>query len=275
MSDSSDSSADESYGYDPNGDRTSADNTNGSNTYSTGPANQVTDDGTYTYTYNADGNLLQKTSDATGAYSVYLYDDRNNLSEVDDYDAEGDGTGVTYYAYDVFNNLVDVTTGSIYGPHLGLVYDNPMQNGQAVLEFHYTPKTTRRWPRILPTDSWGPAVDQLLADEQIGSLDSAGTVNWQLGDNQNTIRDVVQYNSGTGVTSVVDHITYSSFGQPLTNTAADPPRSTPSSAIPAGSTIRQLVSNGISTAGTIPRPARGSARIRSALRLGMWISQDT
>jgi RHS repeat-associated protein len=42
-----------------------------------------------------------------------------------------------------------------------------------------------------------------------------------LGDNQGTIRDLVRYNSGTGNTSVVDHLTYSAFGAPLSGLAAD------------------------------------------------------
>ncbi len=37
-----------------------------------------------------------------------------------------------------------------------------------------------------------------------------------LDDNQNTVRDLVQYDAGTGITSVVDHNTYSAFGSKLT-----------------------------------------------------------
>ena len=63
---------------------------------------------------------------------------------------------------------------------------------------------------------WGPAVDQVLAEEN-----SSGTVTWSLGDNQNTVRDLAQYNSNTGTTSVVDHRVYTAFGQPLSTPAVD------------------------------------------------------
>ena len=57
---------------------------------------------------------------------------------------------------------------------------------------------------------WGPAVDQLLADEQLST--GAGLV-WTLGDNQNTIRDLAV--STGGVTSVVNHRVFSAYGQLL------------------------------------------------------------
>ena len=67
---------------------------------------------------------------------------------------------------------------------------------------------------------WGPAVDQLLADEQVTSLGSAGTVSWAFTDQENTVRNVAQYNAGSNTTSVVDHNTYDTFGQKLFQSAA-------------------------------------------------------
>ena len=63
---------------------------------------------------------------------------------------------------------------------------------------------------------WGPAVDQVLADEQfspspIGSNQLpavAGNTLWTLGDNQNSIRDMVN-DSG----ALVEHVAYNPFGQ--------------------------------------------------------------
>jgi len=61
---------------------------------------------------------------------------------------------------------------------------------------------------------WGPAVDQVLADEHFslsGSNQlpsSPGTTLWALGDNQNTVRDMV---IDAGV--LAEHIAYSPFGQ--------------------------------------------------------------
>ncbi|MDE3164799.1 MAG: RHS repeat-associated core domain-containing protein, partial [Acidobacteriota bacterium] len=59
---------------------------------------------------------------------------------------------------------------------------------------------------VVPPSAGQPA-SQVLADEN-----ASGAVSWLLPDNQGTIRDVAQYNSGTGVTSIVDHLKYDSFG---------------------------------------------------------------
>ncbi|HEY2251137.1 MAG TPA: RHS repeat-associated core domain-containing protein, partial [Planctomycetaceae bacterium] len=62
-------------------------------------------------------------------------------------------------------------------------------------------------------------MNQVLADEN-----GSGTVSWLLADNQATIRDVVQYNSGTDATTVVDHLEYNAFGVIMsqTNSAYQP-----------------------------------------------------
>jgi RHS repeat-associated protein len=56
---------------------------------------------------------------------------------------------------------------------------------------------------------YGPAVDQILADEQVTSLGSAGTVYWMLADQEGTIRDVID-SGGT----LQQHVSYDSFGKP-------------------------------------------------------------
>ena len=61
---------------------------------------------------------------------------------------------------------------------------------------------------------WGPAVDQVLAEEN-----SSGVVTWALTDNQNTVRDLAVFNGS--VTSIVDHFVYTAFGQPLSTLPAD------------------------------------------------------
>ena len=48
--------------------------------------------------------------------------------------------------------------------------------------------------------------------DTIADENGSGTVSWYLGDDQGTIRDVVQYNSGTDATTIVDHLKYDSFG---------------------------------------------------------------
>ena len=52
---------------------------------------------------------------------------------------------------------------------------------------------------------WGPAADQLVADEAVTSLTSPGTVNWLLADGQGTIRDIATYNVQTNQTTIANH----------------------------------------------------------------------
>jgi RHS repeat-associated protein len=54
---------------------------------------------------------------------------------------------------------------------------------------------------------WGTAVDQILADEQVTSLQTAGEVLWPLGDHLGSVRDVID-SSGT----VKIHRVYDAFG---------------------------------------------------------------
>ena len=68
---------------------------------------------------------------------------------------------------------------------------------------------------------WGPAVDQLLADEQVvNGLNQQGNLVWTLTDNQNTVTDLATYDAGT--TTVFNHRVFSAYGQLLkqTDTAA-------------------------------------------------------
>jgi len=62
-------------------------------------------------------------------------------------------------------------------------------------------------------------VDQLLAEEGVRLQGSEGTL-WQLTDNLGSVRDLAEYDEASGTTSVVNHITYDSFGNVTSETAA-------------------------------------------------------
>ena len=110
------SSTDESYTYDENGNRITA---NG-DTYTTGDANQTKSDGTYTYIYDDNGNLQFRYVDADESETLnsgdtditeYTWDNRNRLVEVSEYDDYADYTGddpssVIDYVYDMFNRRI-------------------------------------------------------------------------------------------------------------------------------------------------------------------------
>src|SRR5207245_1680213 len=81
--------------------------------YQTGTGNQLTNDGTWTYTYDAQGNLVQKATGANAEVVTYSYDNRNHLTQVQDWTATA--TTLVQYKYDVVDNRIeeDVTVNSV------------------------------------------------------------------------------------------------------------------------------------------------------------------
>jgi len=65
-------------------------------------------------------------------------------------------------------------------------------------------------------------VDQILAEENVDN-GADETVQWTLTDHLNTVRDIAKYNSGSDMTTVVDHLIYDAFGKVTseTNPAVD------------------------------------------------------
>ncbi|WP_186767770.1 choice-of-anchor D domain-containing protein [Blastopirellula retiformator] len=190
---------DESYTYDDNGNRT---NTG----YSTGDNNQLLSDGTYNYTYDAEGNRLTRTNISTGDYEVFEYDHRDRLESVTKYDDSDVKQWKVDYGYDAFNQLVSReadTNGDGTVDQSGYFI---IDNGQIVLVLDDTGDVEHR-------TLWGPQVDQLLADEN-----GAGDLFWALTDNQNTVRDYVEYDDSTDVTSIVNHIAYDAVGKVASET---------------------------------------------------------
>jgi RHS repeat-associated protein len=92
---------------------------------------------------------------------------------------------------------VDDNGDGTYDRTYRYVYDGE----DIVLEFNAAGSLANRYMH-------GPAIDQAFANET-----GTGTISWLLDDNQGTIRDVVQYNAGTDVTTNVNHLKYDSFGQ--------------------------------------------------------------
>ncbi len=181
--------ADEALSYDLNGNRTSGGN-------QVGPQNRLVSDGQFQYAYDTEGNRTRRTSIATGAVTEYEWDHRNRLVRVTDKSAGGIITGESRYGYDSLDRRlsknVDVDgAGPLPATDERYVYDGPHQvlalNGQGTVTHRYL---------------HGPAIDQVLADEQ------ATDVYWALTDHLGSVRDLVD---STG--SVVNHLTYDSFGR--------------------------------------------------------------
>lgn len=188
----------QSFGYDAAGNR----NTTG---YQTGPYNRMTSDGRYAYTYDNEGNRTRRTDTVTGATDDYTWDHRNRLTRVLSKTSSGAVTQDVYYTYDAFDQRIrkqvdsngdgtfEVTEAYAHaGGHLALVFDGAGQVQERYL--------------------YGPGVDQPLAVER------GGATQWLLGDDQGTVRDVVDAGG-----SVVNHLVVDAFGVPVNQTNAAVP----------------------------------------------------
>ncbi|GIW97140.1 MAG: hypothetical protein KatS3mg111_0473 [Pirellulaceae bacterium] len=91
----------ESYGYDATGNRLSS---FGGSQSAPGTHNRLQTDGQYNYTYDAEGNMTQRTDIATGAVTEYQWDLRNRLVAVTDRaSAGGPMTQRVEFFYDAFD----------------------------------------------------------------------------------------------------------------------------------------------------------------------------
>jgi RHS repeat-associated protein len=178
---------DEAYSYDANGNRTIAG-------YVTGANNQLLSDGTYSYTYDSEGNRTKRTEIATGKVTEYVWDYRNRLSEVVFKDVSGVVTKTIEYTYDGDNQRIGQKLNGVVTERYIL------DRNQIALVFDGSGTQTHRY-------LYGTQIDQVLSDET-----PTGMV-WALADRLGTVSDLVD-NSG----SVVNHITYDSFGQVVSQT---------------------------------------------------------
>jgi RHS repeat-associated protein len=172
----------ESFSYDANGNRDSAG-------YATGTGNRLMSDGTFNYGYDDEGNLISKTTIATGAQTVYKWDFRNRLTEVDSV-VGGVTTVLATYTYDALDRRIGVSEGDTTR---WTVYDGM----SPILDFNGSGTQTARYLN-------GPSpsgVDAVLARE------TSGGVAWYLPDRLGTIRDIVD-NTG----AIIDHSDYGVFG---------------------------------------------------------------
>jgi RHS repeat-associated protein len=195
---------DEAYTYDAGGNRTNDDYDT-----PTGSDNQLASDGTYTYAYDFEGNLIARGEIATpGNVRLFAWDYRNRLTAVRDYtgyvDEQSPGTLVmeAQYTYDAGNRRISKTVdadgaGGGAAETTQFVHDG----GHVVLEFDGSGSITHRY-------LYGPAVDQVLSDERAGDL------LWTLADHQGSVRDIIDASGNP-----INQITYSAFGERINETA--------------------------------------------------------
>jgi RHS repeat-associated protein len=185
-----------SYGYDANGNPTGAGEQIGGN-------NQLQSDGTWGYTYDDEGNRIQKTNLATGEYITYAYDNLNHLTQVQDYSADGTLQSEVDDQYAVDGSLIgeSVWTAS---------------SGQTTVTHFLVGPDGNVWADLDGSNqvqTWRMYLDG--QDQVVARVDADGTVDWYLTDRQGSVRQIVDdypaNEPGTG--NLVGVENYTPFGQ--------------------------------------------------------------
>jgi len=132
------SQTDETYVYDSNGNRVTA---NG-DIYTTGVNNELTSDGTYTYTYDAEGNRISKTNPSGTERELYTWDYRNRLTQVTQqiFKAESqtwETVQIVEYAYDYNNVWIRKVIGDSKTIFIPEDYQTTVQIDNGTVTHHY------------------------------------------------------------------------------------------------------------------------------------------
>jgi RHS repeat-associated protein len=161
--------------------------------------NQLTNDGTFTYTYDLVGNLSTKSKGAGLEKWYYAYNQNNQLLSVRKTSDGTTNTMTVTYAYDAFGNRVKqdewVSGGSTTTTKFVFVGDQvylDLTSGNALQE------------RYIRGDN---------ANELIARIDGSNNEAWYLTDRLGSVRDIIN-NSGTDL----DSVTYSAYGAITTQT---------------------------------------------------------
>jgi RHS repeat-associated protein len=201
---------DELYVYDANGNRVQSHLHGGA--YQTGAGNRLLSDGTFDYSYDLEGNLVQRRDRASGAERDLVYDHRNRLVAIIDRDGSGTEVQRVKYSYDATGRRTSKNVATATDEVLThFVYDRD----DVILDF-VDPDGAGgpALPAVAARYYHGPAVDQVLAQE-----DSNGIVQWLLTNHLGTVTDVV---GNQGV--LQHHSQYDSFGNDLHTSNASPVR---------------------------------------------------
>ncbi len=175
-----------SNSYDGNGNRT----TTG---YTTGTDNRLTNDGTYGYTYDNEGNMASKgNSHQTTSYS---WDYRNRLTEVLVKNSMGATAQDDKFTYDVEGRRLGKSTYS--GSQTWTVYNG----ANPYADFNSSGSLTERYLH-------GQAIDQLFARYD------GSNASWYLTDLLGSVRMITDKSA-----NVLDQITYDSYGNIVSETS--------------------------------------------------------
>ena len=158
--------------------------------------------------------IRKRITESSYSGTVVCSSHRNRLLSVTFRSAGGTAQKIITYNYDPFDNLVrrlvDANGDGTPETSETTLYDIGGKAGleDALLVVSETGAVKTRFLH-------GAAIDQLFAEE-----DAAGSILWALADRQGSVTDWAIRSAGSGVTGVVDHVTYDPFGQVTSQTAA-------------------------------------------------------
>jgi len=187
------------FGYDATGNRT---NTG----YSTGTGNRITTDGVWTYTHDAEGNLVKKSQGALADTWVYAYDNRNQMtSAIESATDGGAATQQVTYFYDALGNRIGrigwdgaTTTTERYGlDGWDTAKPSPVGNESFDTWVDLDGSNVLTMRRMYGTEF----------DEVVARQTSGGTVNWYLTERQGSVTEVIDNSA-----SVLGTVTYTAYG---------------------------------------------------------------
>lgn len=100
--DRSGTSQDESFAFDANGNRSGG-------SYQTAAFNRTTNDGTFTYKYDNEGNRIERRRTSDNSVTQYTWDYRNRLSNVTEKNSSGVVTKAADLLYDTYDRWIGET----------------------------------------------------------------------------------------------------------------------------------------------------------------------
>jgi RHS repeat-associated protein len=183
----------DSWTFDANGNRTLSG-------YETGDANQALSDGTWDYEYDDEGNQVQRTNISTNEIWINAFDHNNRLTKVEHKDSSTDPVDYRVeMKYDVFGNWIQKSVDA----------DGDGSGTAVVTKFAFDP-TGNAWADL---NSSGAITTRRFYEDAVDALfarmaESSGAEAWYLTDRLGSVRDILDA-SGT----LIDHIDYESFGK--------------------------------------------------------------
>jgi len=180
----------ESFTYDEVGNRVNSNQTGSSNF---NLANQLEDDANFTYSYDNNGNQIQKTNNTTSAFTLYEYDAENKLIRV----VREDGS-IVNYKYDGLGRRIEKEVDSVVTQY---IYDQE----DILLELDGNNNVAARYTHV---PDRGIGADEPLIMERSGQsffyhADALGTIT-EITDQSGTVAQSYTYSSFGKIESQLD-----------------------------------------------------------------------